>query len=449
MLKKIFYIFGISVLYAMDMNRKVIFSMQKVRIGVLGAGRGDMMIKYCTHANNAELVAVCDFNEYFLNRAKARIGMDSVTYYTDFEDFIQHDMDAVVLANYATDHVPFAIRCLEMGKHVLSEVLPCQTLKEAVELVEAVEKSDRIYAYAENYCFMPCTREMRRLYREGKLGEFEYGEGEYLHNCESVWPDITQGNPNHWRNQMHATYYCTHSIGPLVHITGLRPVEVTGFEMPYNARQARMGARFGLSALEILKMENGAYAKSVHGSGISIWYSIYGPMGRMESAREDAQNGKMKFLYTNLDTYEGENEREKYVRGYEPRDELSEAAESYGHGGSDYYSMWNFVEKIKGNKDADTIDVYEALDMGLPGIFAYQSILMGGIPVEIPDFRNKLVREQYRYDTTCTNPEKAGDMLIPSYSKCDLIVPDEVYKAAADKWNQKAAADAASGFQRK
>ena len=167
-------------------------------------------------------------------------------------------MDAVVLANYATDHVPFAIRCLEAGKHVISEVLPCQTLKEAVELVEAVEKSDKIYAYAENYCFMPSTREMRRLYREGKLGEFEYGEGEYLHNCESVWPDITQGNPDHWRNQMHATFYCTHSIGPLVHITGLRPVEVTGFEMPYNARQARMGARFGLSALEIMKMENGA-----------------------------------------------------------------------------------------------------------------------------------------------------------------------------------------------
>ena len=423
--------------------------MEKVKIGVLGAGRGDMMIKYCTHANNAELVAVCDFNDYFLSRAKARINSDSVTYYTDFEDFIKHDMDAVVLANYATDHVPFAIRCLEAGKHVMSEVLPCQTLKEAVELVEAVEKSNKIYAYAENYCFMPCTREMRRLYREGKLGEFEYGEGEYLHNCESVWYEITQGNPNHWRNQMHGTFYCTHSIGPLVHITGLRPVEVTGFEMPYNARQARMGARFGLSALEILKMENGAYAKSVHGSGISknsIWYSIYGPMGRLESAREDVKNGKMKVLYTNLDTYEGENNREDYVKCYEPRDELSEAAESYGHGGSDYYSMWNFVEKIRGKEDADTIDVYEALDMGLPGLFAYQSILMGNIPVEIPDFRNKLVREQYRYDTTCTNPEKAGDMWVPSYSQGEPIVPDEVYEAAREKWDKKVADELANGF---
>ena len=421
--------------------------MEKIKVGVLGAGRGDMMMKYCAHANNAELVAVCDYTDYFLNRAKKRLDSDSITYYTDFEEFIKHDMDAVVLANYATDHVPFAIRCMEAGKHVMSEVLPCQTLKEAVELVECVERHpELVYAYAENYCFMPSTREMRRLYREGALGELEYGEGEYLHNCESVWHEITQGNPNHWRNTMHATYYCTHSIGPLVHITGLRPVRVTGFEFPYNARQARMGAKFGLSAVEMIQMENGAYIKSVHGSGISknsIWYCLYGPMGRMESAREDAKNGKMKFLYTNLDTYEGENNREDYVKGYEPVDEMTEAAATYGHGGSDYYSMWNFVEKIKGNPDADTIDVYEALDMGLPGLMAYESILQGGVPVEIPNFRSKLEREAYRYDTTCTNPEKAGDMYIPSYSQGNPVVPQEVYDGIAAKWQAKIDKEAA------
>lgn len=426
--------------------------MDKVKVGVLGAGRGDMMIKYCANADNAELVAVCDFNEFFLNRAKARCGTETVTYYSDFEDFIKHDMDAVVLANYATDHVPFAIRCLEAGKHVISEVLPFETLKEAVELVEAVEKSDKIYAYAENYCFMPSTREMRRLYREGKLGELEYGEGEYLHNCESVWHEITQGNPNHWRNLMYEHYYCTHSVGPLIHITGLRPVEVTGFELPYNARKGRMGGKGTLAALEIMKMENGAYCKSVHGDGISknsIWYSLYGPMGRIESAREDVQNGKMKFLYTNLDTFEGENNREDYVKGYEPRDELSDKADSYGHGGSDYYSMWNFVEKIRGKEDADTIDVYEALDMGLTGYFAFQSALMGNIPMEIPNFRSKLVREKYRHDTACTNPAKAGDMLLPSSTQGDIEIPDSIYEGLREKWEKKMADDIANNYVKK
>ena len=65
-----------------------------------------------------------------------------------------------------------------------SEVLPVQTLAEAVRLVEAVEKSGKIYAYGENYCYFPATLEMKRLYRKGVLGEFEYGEGEYAPDCD-------------------------------------------------------------------------------------------------------------------------------------------------------------------------------------------------------------------------------------------------------------------------
>jgi hypothetical protein len=99
--------------------------------------------------------------------------------------------------------------------------------------------------------------------------------------------------------------------------------------------------------------------------------------------------------------------------------------------------MWNFVEKIKGNPEADTIDVYEALNMGLPGILGYQSVLNGGVPVEIPDFRDPAQREGFRNDTACTNPEKAGDMLIPSYSKGNPQIPQSTYDAIAQRWNER------------
>ena len=84
-----------------------------------------------------------------------------------FAGFGKEHMDAVVLANYANEHAPFAIRAMRRGLHVFSEVLPCQTMKEAVELVEAVESSGRVYAYGENYCYMQAPMEMKRLYREG------------------------------------------------------------------------------------------------------------------------------------------------------------------------------------------------------------------------------------------------------------------------------------------
>ena len=124
--------------------------MEKVRIGVLGAYRGTSMINYCESADNAKVVAICDKWAEGLERQKAALNDPDITYYTDFEDFIKHDMDAVVLANYATEHAPFAIRAMREGKHVFSEVLPVETMQEAVELREAIEEKGERYAYGEN-----------------------------------------------------------------------------------------------------------------------------------------------------------------------------------------------------------------------------------------------------------------------------------------------------------
>lgn len=412
--------------------------MKKVKVGVLGAFRGKSMIDYCSRADNVELVAICDKYEPALQKVNDELKMDTITYYKSFDEFIQHDMDAVVLANYANEHAPFAIRCMNAGKHVFSEVLPVQTMKEAVELVETVEKTGKIYAYGENYCYMPAPREMKKLYAEGVIGEFEYGEGEYVHNCESIWPSITYGDPDHWRNNMYANFYCTHSIGPLIHITGLRPVKVTGFEGTKNERKLRCGGKWGSYGIEMIELENGGIIKSIHGDLYrdSVWYSVYGMKGRMESSREDEENGGVSTIHVNADSYSGEYAKDT-LKTYKPTDEFSEKAEAFGHGGSDYYCMYNFAEKVLGNPEADTIDVYEALDMFLPGMFAYRSVLKGGIPLEVPNLRDKSVREQYRNDTMCTDPKVAGDMLIPAFSKGNPEIPDVVYENMKNLWIQK------------
>lgn len=402
--------------------------MSKIKIGVLGAGRGSTMMHYCRQSNDAVLVAICDNNNVFLEKKKKDLkDYDNIVYYSSFDEFIKHDMDAVIVANFADEHAEYAIKCIQNGKHVLSEVLPVQTMSEAIRLIETIEASDKIYAYAENYCYMPVPREMRRKYREGLLGEFEYGEGEYMHNCESIWPRCTQGNPKHWRNNVYSTFYCTHSIGPLLYITGLKPKKVIGLELPYNGRMARMGAKSGSCGIEMITLENGSVIKSLHGLGCSrnsVWYSIYGSKGRMESAREDAELDGVERIYVNCDDLKD---------NYQPKDEMSEGASGFGHGGSDYYIMYNFIEKIKGN-NAETIDIYSALNMFLPGMFAYRSILKGGVTLDIPDLRDKNVRELYRNDNICVNPDVAGEQVIPSYSKQKLVVADEVYNKIRQQW---------------
>ena len=417
--------------------------MDKVKIGVIGGGRGKSMIRYGREASNAQLVAICDFRDDVLDRMKKECGEDGISYYSDYDEFLKHDMDAVVLANYANQHAPFAIKAMKAGKHVFSEVLPVQTLKEAVELIETVEETGKIYAYGENYCFMSAPYEMRKLYRQGLIGEFEYGEGEYVHNCEPIWPEITYGEPDHWRNNMYATFYCTHSIGPMIHITGLRPVKVTGFEGPKTERKVRVGSKSGSFGMELIQLENGGIFKSIHGDLYvdSIWYSLYGSKGNMESAREIAQNGAFDRIYIHADEYSGGYDTTKKDT-YLPTRAQDEQAKSFGHGTSDFYTMYNFVRKIQGDPDADIIDVYEALDMFLPGLFAYRSVLNGGIPMEIPNLRDKAVRDLYRNDTACTDPSVAGDQLIPVFSKGNPEIPDAIYQEVKRKWEiEKAKSD--------
>ncbi len=409
--------------------------MKKVRVGVLGAHRGRTMIDYCKQASNAEVVAVCDKAPYELDKVRRDAGDLPIAYYESFDEFIKHDMDAVVLANYANEHAPFAIRCLKAGMHVFSEVLPVQTLKEAVELVEAVEESGKIYAYGENYCYMEAPREMRRLYREGKIGEFEYGEGEYVHHCEPIWHEITYGEADHWRNNMYSTFYCTHSLGPILHATGLRPVSVTGFESSNNARRWRQGSRAGSYGIEMVTLENGAIVKSIHGGLYknNISYVMYGSKGRMESAREDAQMGMHDRIYVNADETEADYEHPGKIETYLPA-ERDTAAAGYGHGGSDFYSMYYFIERILGDETADVIGVYEALDMCLPGHFAFRSILENGKSMEIPNLRNPEEREKWRHDTACTDPHAAGDMLLPTCRGGTPDIPMSVYDAVREHW---------------
>ena len=411
--------------------------MKKIKIGVVGVGRGGMMWKYCKDADNAEIVAICDKWEEGLEKTKAKIESDSVAYYTDYNEFLKHDMDAVLLANYATEHAPFAIAAMKAGKDVISEVLPAQNMAEAVELIECVEETGRKYCYAENYCFMGGPLEMRKKYLDGSLGVFEYGEGEYMHNCEPLWPRITYGEPDHWRNNISAFFYCTHSVGPLLHITGMRPVSVVGFECPFNERMARMGAKAGNTAIEMVTLENGAIVKSLHGLGCSkdsIWYSVYGSKGRMETAREDAECGNMNRVYENLDAFSGENHNNP--TSHMSEDPLLQKGAKHGHGGSDYICLYYAIEYLRGDKNADIVDVYEAVDMWMCGQFGYFSVLNGGGVEKIPNLRLKEERDIWRNDRRCTIPSAAGDQLLPSYSKGNPDIEPAIYDYWKEKWEE-------------
>ena len=121
--------------------------LSKIRVGVVGVGRGQTFIRGAAAAG-MKLVAICDTWEEHLKKVAKEHG---VAAYTDYGEFLGHDLDAVVLANYFHEHAPFAIKALKAGKHVMSECAACGTLAEGVELCRTVEKTGKVYMLAENY----------------------------------------------------------------------------------------------------------------------------------------------------------------------------------------------------------------------------------------------------------------------------------------------------------
>ncbi len=403
----------------------------KIKIGVFGVHRGRYMMEVLRQHPDAALVSICDFDRAALRRVRdqARKHGLKLRTYTDFDRFLADDMEAVIVANYATEHAPFAVRLLDAGRHVCSEVVACQTMAEAVALVEAVERSGKVYTFAENYCYMRSPMEMRRLYRRGELGQCLHAEGEYVHDCESIWTEITYGQRDHWRNWVPPTFYCTHSVGPVMFITGARPVRVSAYETP-NVNKRTFGARSGDGAVIVCQMSDGSTAKFLPWCNFrrhphAIYYALYGSKGMMETDRWGRTIHR-------LNVHRADDPRAGTEVSYDPpapmETELSRRIG--GHGGSDFYTMHFFLERILGRRSGrDAIDVYTGLDMTFPGLLGYRSIVQGNAAIDIPDFRKKAIREAFRNDHWCPDPKQAGPGQPGSRGNGEVIrIPETVYR---------------------
>lgn len=368
-----------------------------IKVGIFGARRGAHLGAIARKVGMIP-VAVCEADEDRRNAAREAIGVPNLALYDDYDKFLEHDMDAVILANYALEHTPAAIKALGSGRHVLSECLAMSTMAEAVQLVEAVEKSGKVYFFAENVPFNAKCQEMHRLYASGEMGKFLYGEAEYIHPTSPQGSASLMLNENHWRSWMPVTYYSTHSAGPVMMITGTRPVMVNGFVVPYDYDdpvRTKTIKKSDVASICVCRMDNGAIAKIMPCAGLrDMGYRIRFccNRGTMEYNQGDQRLRIHREQCDYLVPIKDPNTF--YDPDFPP--EFSEAANT-GHGGADFFCAYYFARAItEGTKPL--IDVYMGIDMSSIGILGYRSALQGGAPIEVPDFRDKAVREKYRND---------------------------------------------------
>lgn len=375
--------------------------MKKIRIGVFGVKRGSAFFDSILQCDG-DLVAICDGDPVALAEAKKKVG-DNVVAYDKFEDFFNHPMDAVFLANYFNEHAQYAVRYLEKGIHVLSECTAAATMADCVALVRAAEKSTAKYMLAENYPFMKFNRELKRICDGGTLGRILYAEGEYNHPVSGADTSFFKSAypfPNHWRNYLPAAYYITHSLAPLMYATGANPRRVTA--MPVygprdEARYPASGKHCSDCAAIITTLNDdrsvfkftGCAAFGAHGNS----YRVCGENGQFENQR--GHGFKVMLRYNKWNLPEGMQTENFYEpEWHHPKQALIEKS---GHAGGDFQVIDEFFNSIREDKKTP-FDVYFATRMSAVAILAHRSLLQEGVPFDVPDFRKEEDRLKWEND---------------------------------------------------
>ncbi len=357
--------------------------MEKVKLGVVGLRRGWGVVYEILKEKTVHLTAICDHEEErvtYVSGELDKMNYTGYTAYTDFDEMLKSDIDAVFIANYATEHVPLVKKALDAGKHVLSEIPCADTVEEVRELKAAVKAHPELkYMIAENCCYWGFITAWKKMYEDGKFGDAIYAESEYIHSSD--WRELTASRypKDHWRTTHPSIKYLTHNLGPLLHIMNDRCVSVTCMDADSSNYNPYVNRRD--PGIALFKTEKGAIIK--------IMVCCAGFVKHDHNFRIIGTRGSIE-----TDNYERYENAHSYASfsdipgSMEDKIDIPVTASSFGdgglHAGADRKMVMDFINCII-NDTEPPLGIDYAIDITLPGIIAHESAAQGSMPLEIPE----------------------------------------------------------------
>ena len=365
---------------------------QKIKIGIAGV-RGMSTVMGFNALENVEITALCDLDEAVLDREGDQLNISKQHRYRVFDDMLESDIDAVVIATPMQCHVPQAIAALEAGKHVMSEVTAGVTMDELWWLCESVEKYGKTYMMAENYMYMPNVQLVKELVKRGMFGECYYAEGAYLHNLNGLftYPNGKTSWRSFWQCGKRGAFYPTHSLGPVMqwfpddHITEISTFS-PGVYNPYGLKQdSGTTTMCRLESGKLVQLRVDCVSPRPHNM---THYHLQGTKGAYQSAQGLGDQDKISFVSdTNPDSCMAWQALADYHEYLPERYRVATAEQAgAGHGGGDFFIVADFIDAIRtGNKPA--VDVYDACEWTAVGLLSELSVVNNGRTMSVPRFR--------------------------------------------------------------
>ena len=140
-----------------------------IKVAIVGAGfMGGMHAEVYRNLNKAKLTAITDSD---LEKARLLADKYKATAYSSLKELInQEDVDAIDICLPTFLHKEYAIKAARLGKDILCEKPIALTVKDAEEMIQAVEKAKVKLMIAQVIRFWPEYVELKKIYQAGELG---------------------------------------------------------------------------------------------------------------------------------------------------------------------------------------------------------------------------------------------------------------------------------------
>lgn len=376
-----------------------------INVGIVGVRGLSVVTGFKAMPERAQVVALCDLDEQILSQMAEKHAIPRT--YRVYEDMLDSDIDAVVIATPMQLHVPMAIAALEAGKHVMSEVTAGVTMDELYWLIEWVEKSKKTYFFAENYCYIPQMQLVRNMVNKGLFGDLYFGEGEYLHDVRELTTynyGLHQSGKTSWRRfwqlGKRGNFYPTHSLGPLRKcFPEDRIVQIACFGTgrytdPAFRQEDTTLTLCQMASGKLLKLRLDAISRRPHNL---TYYSLQGTEAVFEAPRGLGDSHKISFVKdASTDgqmTWRPLSDYDEYLpERYLHADDRQKSA---GHWGGDYFIVEDFIHAVESGEKPE-IDVYEACEWTAVGLLSELSVTNGGRMIDVPHFRPSMPYSEQR-----------------------------------------------------
>jgi predicted dehydrogenase len=171
---------------------RVLGANDRIRLGFVGLGnRGDQVLDGFLEYRDAEVVAICDLYQPYLDLANRKIGTNP-RQFKDYRRLLDiHELDAVVICTPDHWHAPQTIHACQAGKDVYVEKPLSLRVAEGRKMVEAARRYDRVTQVGLMRRSSPVCKEAVDLIRSGDIGKVTVIRCFHIQN---EWPKGI-GNP--------------------------------------------------------------------------------------------------------------------------------------------------------------------------------------------------------------------------------------------------------------